>query len=300
MYDKNILVFLFISIFFCSNVVFSEGIPSYREIRDSYHPSDGTILDLHGRFLQTIRFNVRERKLAWTEEGEIPETLLLALFVQEDKRFFEHSGVDLLAILGAMKDRILGNSKRGASTLSMQLAGIFLGTKPGRRNIFDKWEQMRFAQKIEQTWSKNEILIGYLNLIQFRGEHKGLRAASRGLFQKEPSALSDAESVLLVAMLPFPGASPSVLVKRSCALAKKIQREELCYLFESVVDRMTTKMSALPAVGGIAFHAAQKIFRENPEFLSRDGKVKTTLDFDLQWKVTELAKNVMDGLKNKT
>lgn len=147
MYDKNILVFLFISIFFCSNVVFSEGVPSYREIRDSYHPSDGTILDLHGRFLQTIRFNVRERKLAWTEEGEIPETLLLALFVQEDKRFFEHSGVDLLAILGAMKDRILGNSKRGASTLSMQLAGIFLGTKPGRRNIFDKWEQMRFATK---------------------------------------------------------------------------------------------------------------------------------------------------------
>ncbi|EQA63130.1 penicillin-binding protein 1C [Leptospira alexanderi] len=299
MYKKNISVFLFIGIFFYSNVVSSEEVPSYREIRDSYHPSDGTILDLHGRFLQTIRFNVWERKLAWTEEGEIPETLLLALFAQEDKRFFEHSGVDLLAILGAMKDRVLGNSKRGASTLSMQLAGIFLGTKPGRRNIFDKWEQMRFAQKIEQTWSKNEILTGYLNLIQFRGEHKGLRAASRGLFQKEPSALSDAESVLLVAMLPFPGASSSALVKRSCVLAKKIQREELCEFFESVVDRMTTKTSGLPAIEGIAFHAAQKIFRENPEFLSRDGKVKTTLDFDLQWKVTELAKNIIDGLKKQ-
>ncbi|UPY78047.1 penicillin-binding protein 1C [Leptospira weilii] len=299
MYKKNISVFLFIGIFFYSNVVFSEGIYSYREIRDSYHPSDGTILDLHGRFLQTIRLNVRERKLAWTEEGEIPETLLLALFAQEDKRFFEHSGVDLLAILGAMKDRVLGNSKRGASTLSMQLAGIFLGSKPGRRNIFDKWEQMRFAQKIEQTWSKNEIITGYLNLIQFRGEHKGLRAASRGLFQKEPSALSDAESVLLVAMLPFPGASSSALVKRSCALAKKIQREELCDFFESAVDRMTVSAGGLPAIEGIAFHAAQKIFRENPEFLSRDGKVKTTLDFDLQWKVTELAKNIIDGLKKQ-
>ncbi len=294
---KKLSILWFIGIFFYSNVVLSEEVPSYKEVRDSYQTSDGTILDLYGRFLQTIRFDVRERKLAWTEEGEIPETLFLSLLVQEDKRFFEHSGVDPFAVLGAIKDRILGNSKRGASTLSMQLAGIFLGTRPGRRNIFDKWEQMRLAQKLERTWSKSEILTGYLNLIRFRGELKGLRAASRGLFQKEPSALNDAESILLVAMLP--GANSSVLTKRGCILAKKIHKEELCDSLEAIVERMTAKINGLPAAGGIAFHAAQKIFRENPEFLLRDGKVKTTLDFDLQWKVTELAKNIIDGLKKQ-
>ncbi len=296
---KKRLLFYCISIFLYSNILFSEGVPSYREIRNSYHSSDGTILDLHGRFLQTVRLDSRERKLAWTEEGEIPETLLFSLFLQEDKRFFEHSGVDRLAILGAVKDRILGNSKRGASTLSMQLAGIFLGTKPGSRSIFDKWEQMNLAQKLEETWTKNEIVTGYLNLTQFRGELRGLRAASRGLFQKEPSALSDTESILLVAMLPFPRAKAATLAKRSCILAKKIGREDLCDSFENVAKIATSKITGLPSTEGIAFHAAQKIFKENSGILFRDAKVRTTLDFDLQWKVTELAKNNIDGLKKQ-
>lgn len=111
-------------------------IPSYKEIRNSYRPSDGVILDHHGRILQTIRWNVRERKLSWTEEGEIPETFLLALFLQEDKRFFEHSGVDRIAILGSIKDRLFGNSRRGASTLSMQLAGIFFRNETGTKKHF--------------------------------------------------------------------------------------------------------------------------------------------------------------------
>ncbi|PJZ30764.1 penicillin-binding protein 1C [Leptospira kmetyi] len=295
-----LFVYCYIGIFLISNVMSAEeAVPSYREVRNSYHSSDGTILDLHGRILQTIRWNSRERKLAWTEEGEIPETLLLSLFLQEDKRFFEHSGVDKLAILGALKDRIFGNSKRGASTLSMQLAGIFLGTKPGRRSIFDKWEQMKVAEKIEETWTKNEILTAYLNLAQFRGELRGLRAASRGIFQKEPSALSDTESVLLVALLPFPGANSETLARRSCILSKKIRREELCDSFETVSKQATAKLNALPSTGGIALHAAQKIFRENPGILSGAAKIKTTLDFDLQWKITELAKNIIDGLKKK-
>ncbi|AKP26002.1 penicillin-binding protein 1C [Leptospira interrogans] len=298
------LILWLLSIFLYTNLLFSEEeknkeIPSYKEIRNSYRPSDGVILDHHGRILQTIRWNVRERKLSWTEEGEIPETFLLALFLQEDKRFFEHSGVDRIAILGSIKDRLFGSSRRGASTLSMQLAGIFLGTKPGQRNIFDKWEQMQTAQKIEKTWTKNEILTAYLNLTQFRGELRGLRAASRGLFQKEPSTLSDTESILLVAMLPYPGASYKVLAKRSCILAKKIQKEELCDYFESVAKKATSKINNLPSTEGIAYHVALKIFRENPEIFSIDGKIKTTIDFDLQWKITEIAKNNLYGLKKQ-
>lgn len=84
---------------------------------------------------------------------------------------------------------------------------------------------MEFAQKIEKTWTKNEIFTAYLNLTQFRGELRGLRAASRGLFQKEPHTLSDIESILLVAMLPYPGASSKILAKRSCILAKKSKKK---------------------------------------------------------------------------
>lgn len=298
-FEKRTILVLSIGIFFFLNGLSAKEVPSYREVRNRYHTSDGTIVDIRGRFLQTIRWNTQERKLAWTEEGEIPETLLMALFLQEDKRFFEHSGVDSLAVLGALKDRFLGNSKRGASTLTMQLAGIFLGTKPGRRSVYDKWEQMNLAREIETTWTKTEILTAYLNLSQFRGELRGLRAASRGLFQKEPSTLSDTESILLVSMLPFPGANSSLLTKRSCILAKKIGKEELCLSLESVAKTATGKITGLPSTGGIAYHAAQRIFREESDVSSGNGKVKTTLDFDLQWKITELAKNILDGLKKQ-
>ncbi len=158
---------------------------------------------------------------------------------------------------------------------------------------------MEFAQKIEKTWTKNEIFTAYLNLTQFRGELRGLRAASRGLFQKEPHTLSEIESILLVAMLPYPGASSKILAKRSCILAKKIQKEELCDSFESVAKKATSKINNLPSTEGIAYHAAQKIFRENPGIFSTDGKIKTTIDFDLQWKITEIAKNNLYGLKKQ-
>ncbi|TGM11591.1 penicillin-binding protein 1C, partial [Leptospira stimsonii] len=296
---KNIWVIWFISIFFYSNVLFSENVPAYEAVRDSYQSSDGTLLDIHGRFLQTIRFDTKERRLAWVEEGEIPETLFLALLLQEDKRFFEHSGVDSIAIFGAVRDRLLGTSKRGASTLSMQLAGMFLRTKPGRRTFLDKWNQIQFAREMEESWKKTEILTAYLNLTSFRGELKGLRSASRGIFHKEPSALSDTEAILLVSMLPFPGAGAEVLARRSCILAKKLRKDDLCSSFEKTAKIAVSKPTGLPSTGGIAYHAAQKFFRENFGSSLKSGKERTTIDFDLQWKITERAKNILDGLKSQ-
>nr|PJZ93172.1 penicillin-binding protein 1C [Leptospira ellisii] len=276
-----------------------EEIPSYRLIRDSYRPSDATFTDRYGRILQTVRLGKKERKLAWTEEGEIPETLLYALLMQEDKRFFEHSGVDWVAVLGAVRDRIGGISKRGASTLSMQLAGIFLKTKPGRRDFFDKWEQMTLAKALERGWKKTEIITAYLNLIQFKGEYKGLRAASRGFFSKDPSALTDIESILLISMLPFPGANSDSLSKRACNLSGKIAKHELCDAIVSAAEGIQKRRSFLFAEGGIAHHAAQRILRLGEGVSDRDGIRRTTLDFDLQWKVSESAKNVLEGLKRQ-
>ncbi|EMO75098.1 hypothetical protein LEP1GSC127_0701 [Leptospira kirschneri str. 200801925] len=67
-----------------------------------------------------------------------------------------------------------------------------------------------------------------------------------------------------------------------------------------MAKKATSKINNLPSTEGIAYHAAQKIFRENPGIFSTDGKIKTTIDFDLQWKITEIAKNNLYGLKNKT
>ncbi len=67
-------------------------------------------------------------------------------------------------------------------------------------------------------------------------------------------------------MLPYPGASYKVLAKRSCILAKKIQKEELCDYFESVAKKATSKINNLPSTEGIAYHVALKISEKSGNF----------------------------------
>src|SRR3546814_3708220 len=95
-------------------------------------------------------------------------------------------GVDWLAIIGAVRDRIAGRRGRGASTLTMQLAGFLSPdlAAPGARGWLDKLRQMRAAREIEAHWSKDEILEAYLNLAGFRGEAQGIGAAALGLDRK--------------------------------------------------------------------------------------------------------------------
>ena len=66
---------------------------------------------------------------------------------------------------------------------------------------------MKFARAIEKKWSKNEILEVYLNLISYRGELRGIAAASRGLFDKDPGGLDITESLILASLIRSPNAS---------------------------------------------------------------------------------------------
>src|SRR3546814_15855474 len=85
------------------------------------------------------------------------------LIASEDQRFRRHHGVDWLAIIGAVRDRIAGRRGRGASTLTMQLAGFLSPdlAAPGARGWLDKLRQLRAAREIGAHWPKAEILEAY-------------------------------------------------------------------------------------------------------------------------------------------
>ena len=90
----------------------------------------------------------------------------------------------------------------------MQLAGWInpeLRPGGGRRSLTQKWKQIQAARALEEQWTKQEILEAYLNLVSFRGELQGIDAAARGLFDKQPSGLSEAELLVLAALLRAPG-----------------------------------------------------------------------------------------------
>ena len=134
----------------------------------------------------------------WLTPGSIPPLVKAAALAAEDKRFYEHGGVDALALARASwQNLISGRVISGGSTISMQTARL-LGRAP--RNIWGKLIQAIQALKLEAAWSKEQILAAYLNRAPFGGPIQGLGAASRLLMGKDPGRLSPAEAALLLAL----------------------------------------------------------------------------------------------------
>jgi penicillin-binding protein 1C len=120
----------------------------------------------------------------------------------EDKRFYEHHGIDFLAIARALYDNARSRKViSGASTITAQVIRI---SNPRPRTIMVKAKEFWSAMRLESKISKNEILELYLNRAPFGGNIRGVEAASIAYFNKNASALSLAESALLVSLVKSP------------------------------------------------------------------------------------------------
>jgi penicillin-binding protein 1C len=199
------------------------AVPTFGEVKSAWRPSDAYLLDRHGTILDRHRVDFRARRLPWTPLAEFSPVLLRAILAAEDRRFYRHDGIDWRAVAAAVFDRLRGRPLRGASTITMQLAALLdqsLAPTQGKRTLRQKLAQWRAARALEESWSKEQILEAYLNLVGFRGELQGLTAAAQGLMGKRPSGLSEAESAVLTAILPSPNARPERIAGRACAIAQ--------------------------------------------------------------------------------
>src|SRR6185437_8938785 len=111
------------------------------------------------------------------------------------------------------------NHRRGASTITMQLATLLSGRRADRGwgQWLEKLQQVRMARALERAWTKPQILETYLNLLGYKGELQGIGAAAAQLAGKTPAGLSVPESLVLAARLPDPGAAPQRVIGRACA-----------------------------------------------------------------------------------
>ena len=209
--------------------------PTPAQVQAAWRTSDAQLLDRHGVPIDAVRVDMRVRRLAWTPLAEISPALGAAVLQAEDQRFMEHGGVDLRAAGQAAWDNLFRARPRGASTITMQLAGLLdaeLRAGGAGRSWQQKWNQALAAREIEAGWSKGQILEAYLNLASFRGELQGVRAASHALFGKLPSGLDQAESSILAALLRAPGAAPRAVALRACALARELKSQAACASIE--------------------------------------------------------------------
>ena len=229
----GVLLFLLPFVFILPSEIV-HALPSYQEVRQSYLKSDSRLLDRRGEVLYELRTDKHRRRLDWTFLKDISPALREAVIQAEDKRFYDHGGVDYRSMGAALIQGLTSETLRGASTITMQLASMLdkeLQSKGRRRSIWQKERQILDAWEIEKKWPKTEIVEAYLNLVTFRGELQGIGAASRALFGKDPHGLDQSESLLLASLIRSPNASSSDLVKRvshlNQAMGWKIDEEEI-------------------------------------------------------------------------
>lgn len=254
-------------------------LPEPEAVRAAYTPSEAWLLDRNGQVLQVQRLDFHARRLPWLPLAEVSPALRAAVVQAEDHRFATHAGVDALALLAALRDALRQGHARGASTITMQLAGLLdpsLAAPRGGRRWLQKLRQMRAAWQLERSWSKDEILEAWLNLAGFRGELQGLSAASRALFNKQASGLDQPESLLLAALLPAPAATPQAVADRACRLARHQAPDLDCASLQQLARSKLATPGGIAGEPDYAPHLAQRL-------LSQPGEHRrTTLDLQLQ------------------
>ncbi|MEO7166152.1 MAG: penicillin-binding protein 1C [Spartobacteria bacterium] len=153
---------------------------------------------------------------------KLPPQLLAATICAEDKRFWSHHGVDPLAVSRAVLDAIRhGRIVSGASTISQQLIKI---VQPRPRNLGTKLIEALQALRLEQTWSKRQILEAYLDRVDYGNFRLGIASAAEYYFGKPPNDLSLAECAFLAGL---PQAPSRLNPRRHLVRARERQRQVL-------------------------------------------------------------------------
>lgn len=159
------------------------------------------IYDAKGNEISRLYDVTDNREIA--EFSEIPEIVRQAFVATEDARFYEHSGLDFIAIGRALvKDIIAGSAVEGASTITQQLAkNVFLSSD---KTMFRKATEASIAVALEQQMSKDQILTLYLNRIYYGKGIHGIKAAAKYYFDTELEDLELWQAATLAAMPKAP------------------------------------------------------------------------------------------------
>lgn len=244
----------------------------------------------------------------WISLDDISPYLIEATINTEDKNFYKHIGFDYLRIIKAMAVNITsGTTSQGASTITQQYAkNLFLDfDKTWKR----KWDEMWYTIEIESHYSKDEILEGYLNTINYGHGKYGIETASKYYFGKSAKDLTLAEAAMLTGIPKSPSNySPFVNLEKATQRQQMILKnmyddgviseaeynkaldEELKFIGEEEEDELESVMYYQDAV-----IEELKSLKEIPEsFLETGGlKVYTSLDMDAQKELEETVKNTM-------
>jgi penicillin-binding protein 1A len=184
-------------LFIAYTIVLIPFTPGIADIRKAKAESPSILMSSDGKELAVFKRMNRE----WVELDEISPHVVSALIATEDHRFYEHHGVDLKRTAAGILSTLQGDPE-GGSTLTQQLARNLYPEEIGRkRTITRKLKELITALKIEYAYSKEEILLTYLNTMPFLYNAFGIEMGARTYFDKPAAKLDVLESATLIGML---------------------------------------------------------------------------------------------------
>jgi len=191
-----IIVTFFVSIFIAYCAI---DLPDIEKLSEDVSRPHIIIRSESGKIL-SHNGDIYGRSLAY---GQLPENLVNAVLATEDRRFFDHSGIDYFGIIrAAYKNKVAGKVVQGGSTITQQLAKIvFLSAE---RTIKRKTQEALIAIQLERIFSKEQILCIYLNRVFLGHANYGVDAASRNYFGKKTENLTLYEAAFIAGMLKAP------------------------------------------------------------------------------------------------
>ncbi len=260
--------------------------------RDPY----STVLeDYHGELLSAAIAS--DGQWRFPEMDSIPEKFSEALVTYEDKRFWNHPGIDVLSLGRAMKQNFdAGKVISGGSTIDMQV--IRLSRKGKSRTIFEKLIESILATRLELRYTKEEVLTLYASHAPFGGNVVGLEAACWRYFGRDPKELSWAEAAML-AVLPnspsliHPGKNRVKLYEKRNRLLEKLKNK-------NAIDQFTYELAINEPIPEEP-HPLPRYARHLLTHAVQDGnagkKVKTTVKLPLQLRIEQILDDHHQRLK---
>ena len=222
------------------------------------------------------------------EMDTVPEKFAKAVVAYEDKRFWNHPGIDVLSFGRAIKQNLIERRVvSGASTIDMQI--IRLSRKGNARTIFEKLIESVLATRLELNYSKEEVLALYASHAPFGGNVVGLEAACWRYFGRDPKELSWAEAAML-AVLPnspsliHPGKNREKLLAKRNRLLEKLKEESIIDQFTyelALHEPIPEKPHPLPRY---AKHLLTRVVQDG----KAEKKLSTTVQLPLQQRVEQI------------
>lgn len=209
---KKILLVLILIILSILAIYIGQGYKMYKNALDD-------------KPLEEMVQEIRSQK-SYTKISNIPDIYKDAVIAVEDHRYYDHKGIDIIAIGRALLNDIRARELiEGGSTITQQLAKNMYFTQD--KTLTRKIAEVFMAKKIENNYNKEEILELYVNYIYYGSGYYDIKSASLGYFDKEPQDLTEGESIMLAGI---PNAPSVYNPKVSPKLARERQKQ--------VIDKM--------------------------------------------------------------